>query len=203
MGGEPTILKNYEEILESFAGRNVRLVTNGWWINRENHKDRFLSFIKSTKVKVKVGVSRDGYHPKGVGTRAFDFLMANKVEDDWGLTTPNPNDEEASLVSVGRAYDNGIGYMRSAFGCYCQSSNTRNTSFTVLEDGTVTFCPFGIYPIGFLEDGVEHLDAEKQRLRGLWDKHVMSCRSCYEAWLFKYGRLAVEKGYSIYDKTSL
>lgn len=198
MGGEPTLHKNYTELIEVLAGRHVRMVTNGWWIKTNLAKNRLLSFLKSTKAIMHVGVSRDKFHPKGVGEKAFALLQENKVDEDFGLTTPNPENEEGSIASVGRAYDNYIGYMRSTFDAYCQSSNTRNTSFTVLEDGTVTHCPFGIWPIGFLEDGIERLYKEKQKRVELWDKAMVNCRNCWEFWTFT-GRNRMKKNYPIFS----
>jgi hypothetical protein len=197
MGGEPTLHKNYEDLVEVLAGRHVRFVTNGWWVNNEKAKERLLSFLKSTQTKIHVGVSRDKFHPKGVGEKAFAFLMKNKIDDDFGLSTPNPEDEEGSIASVGRAYDNYIGHMRSSFSAYCQTSNTRNTSFTVLEDGTITHCPFGIWPMGFLDDGIKELYEMKEHMTQTWRKAFVTCCSCYQLWLFR-GRVKYKDDYPIF-----
>ena len=198
MGGEPTLHPDYEQLIDVFEGRHVRIVTNGWWINNEKAKDRFLNFCLNTKAEIHVGVSRDKFHPKGVGDRAFQFLQENKVDDDFGLTTPNPDDEEGSIASVGRAFHNQIGYMRSLFQAYCQSSNTRNTSFTVLEDGTVTHCCFGIWPIGNIKDGVEKLYLEKEIKTEKFSKMDLTCVNCYRAWEMG-GRYKFSKEYKIYE----
>lgn len=197
MGGETTLHPKYEEMIEVLAGRHVRFVTNGWWINNEKATARFLSFLKTTKALMHVGVSRDKFHPKGVGDRAFKFLQNNGIDDDFGLSTPNPEDEEGSIASVGRAYYNYIGYMRSTFQAYCQSSNTRNTSFTVLEDGTVTHCPFGIWPVGKLEDGIEKLYKEKVSKVETFDKAMPTCRGCWSFWEHR-GRFKFQDNYPIY-----
>ena len=197
MGGEPTLHPKYEELVETLAPSHVRFVTNGWWINNKKAKDRVLSFLQGTKTQIHVGVSRDKFHPPGVGDAAFAFLMENGVGDDFGLSTPNPEDEEGSIASVGRAFDNYIGYLRSSFMVYCQSSNTRHTSLTVLEDGTVTHCPFGIWPIGMISDGIEYLQKEKKSRVERWDKASPSCRECYRAWEFN-GRIRFKDKYPIF-----
>ena len=199
MGGEPTLHPNYENLIETLAGRHVRFVTNGWWINNERAKNKFITFLKRTKAIMHVGVSRDKFHPAGVGEKAFKYLMDEKIDDDFGLSAPNPEDEEGAVASVGRAYWNYIGYMRSTFGAYCLSSNTRNTSFTVLEDGTVTHCPFGIWPIGNVSDSIEDLYEEKIHRTERWNEISPSCRSCYEVWLMK-GRIKIAKDYPIFTK---
>jgi len=197
MGGEPTLHKNYEDLIEIFKGRHVRLVTNGWWINNDKARDRFLTFLNSTGVIIHVGVSRDKFHPKGVGDRAFAFLQEHKIADDFGLSTPNSENEEDSIASVGRAFHNNIGYMRSVFGAYCQTSNTRNTSFTILEDGTITHCPFGIWPIGTLDDGIDRLYKEKEVRVKRWEDAMVTCRSCYQTWEFR-GRFKAAEKFSIF-----
>jgi len=199
MGGEPTLHPDYEKLIEILAGRHVRLVTNGWWINNPKAKERLLNFLTSTKAIMHVGVSRDKFHPAGVGEKAFAFLQEHKIDDDFGLSSPDPDDEEGSIASVGRAFHNYIGYMRSTFGAYCQSSNTRNTSFTVLEDGTVTHCPFGIWPIGKLEDGIDVLYEEKEERVKRWDEISPSCRNCYQTWEFR-GRFRSSEEFPIYKK---
>jgi radical SAM protein with 4Fe4S-binding SPASM domain len=83
------------------------------------------------------------------------------------------------------------------FSAYCQSSNTRNTSFTVLEDGTVTHCPFGIWPIGFLEDGIEELYKEKDKRVEIWNRAMVTCRRCWRFWEFE-GRHKMKEDYPIF-----
>jgi len=197
MGGEPTLHPDYEKLINVLSLRHVRLVTNGWWINNEKAKTRFLKFLNETKAEMHVGVSRDKFHPKGVGDAAFEFLQENKINDDFGLTTPDPDDEEGSIASVGRAFDNYIGYMNSTFMAYCESSNTRNTSFTVLEDGTVCHCPFGIWPIGSLIDGIEALYENKMKRIEKFKKFDLTCRNCWSCWETR-GRLFFEEKYPIY-----
>ena len=46
MGGETTLHPDYEKLIEVLSGRHVRFVTNGWWINNEQAKSRFLRFLK-------------------------------------------------------------------------------------------------------------------------------------------------------------
>jgi hypothetical protein len=199
MGGEPTLHPEYENLIETLAGRHVRFVTNGWWINNEKAKSRLINFLKSTKTIIHVGVSRDKFHPAGVGEKAFKYLMDEKIDDDFGLSAPNPDDEEGAVASVGRAYWNYIGYMRSTFSAYCLSSNTRNTSFTVLEDGTVTHCPFGIWPIGTISDTIEDLYEEKNCRTKRWDEISPSCRTCYQTWIMKGIQIA-SKNYPIFTR---
>lgn len=199
MGGETTLHPKYEDMVGVLAGRHVRFVTNGWWIDNPKAKDRMTEFVKTTKAILHVGVSRDRFHPEGVGVRAFDYLMSIGADDDFGLSAPDPDDEEGAIASVGRAFDNYLGAMRSTFGAYCQSSNTRNTSFTVLEDGTVTHCPFGIYPIGNIEDGLETLDEIKAIITDKWDRLMLTCRSCWQNWIFG-AKYRYSKEYPIYNR---
>jgi MoaA/NifB/PqqE/SkfB family radical SAM enzyme len=202
MGGEPTIHPQYEKIVDCFGKRHIRFVTNGWWINRDKPRDRFVEFLKSHD-NLYIGVSRDRYHPKGVGDKAYNFLMNLGFKDDFGLSTPNPDDEDGSIVAVGRAFHNFINYQRSLFSCYCHTSNTRNTSFTVLEDGTITHCPFGIFPIGHINKiSFNDLEEKKKKYVKSWDD-MMSCTECYKYWLFRARYKAIENGYKIYEETPL
>lgn len=205
MGGEPTLHPDYEKIMGCFSKRPVRLVTNGWWIRNEAAKKRFIDFLLGTDLKMHVGVSRDKFHIHNTGVDAFAFLQGQGVKDDFGLSTPNPEDEEGSIAMVGRAYWNEIGrWDLNTFGCYCQSSNTRNNSFTVLEDGTATHCPFGLYPIGnVLKTKLEDLDAKKKEMTARWLDSDLSCRRCYEFWEMRARRIAIGRGYDIYTRSPL
>ena len=205
MGGEITLHPNYEDIINSFGERNIRLVTNGWWINNEKAKDRFIKFMKSSKAEIHVGVSRDQHHPPNIGNLAFDYLMSLNFKDDFGLSTPDPINEDKSIAMVGRAWWNEIGdYMLNHFSSYCQSSNTRDTSFTVLEDGTITFCPFGILPIGSVYDStMEDLNVAKEKLRKNIYNNCISCYNCYQHWEMGLKNKCIEMGYSIYNKEEI
>jgi hypothetical protein len=152
MGGEITLLPDYEKLLEALHFTTLRVVTNGWWVDSEKARTKLVEVVRglaSEEHPVYIGVSRDRFHPAGVGDRAHEWLRSQaKFNDDWGFTaTKDPKEEERSVVPVGRAYWNELGdEMLRMFGAYCQA-HRNNRSMTVLEDGTVTFCMFGAWPI--------------------------------------------------------
>ena len=205
MGGEPTLHPDYEKIIDSFEGRNIRLVTNGWWINNLKATERFVTYLKNSKATLRIGVSRDHYHPPKVGLLAYTHLMDLGFKDDFGLSTPDPEQEDKSIAMVGRAWWNEIGDpMLNHFQAYCESSNTRDTSFTVLEDGTVTYCPFGIYPIGsVVKNNLEELKDMRCKIKTAMHNNCATCHSCYRNWDMGYRSKCIKKGYDIYSKTSL
>lgn len=205
MGGELTLHPDYEKIIDSFEGRNIRLVTNGWWINNLKATERFVTYLKNSKATIRTGVSRDHYHPEKEGLLAYTHLMDLGFKDDFGLSTPDPIQEDKSIAMVGRAWWNEIGdHMLNYMQCYCESSNTRNTSYTVLEDGTVTYCPFGIIPIGsILKDTLEDLQETKNKIKKSLYNNMATCHSCYRNWEYGLRSKCIKLGYDIYSKTSL
>ena len=205
MGGEPTLHPHYEDVINSFGQRNIRLVTNGWWIKNPKATDRFVTFLKSSRASIHIGVSRDKFHPPKVGDLAYTHLMSLNFKDDFGLSAPEPANEEKSIAMVGRAWWNGIGdEFLNRFHCYCMSSNTRSTSFTVLEDGTITHCPFGIIPIGKIESStIEDLHIKKEKIKKAVEENLMSCYNCYKAWEMGGRSRFISAGYDIYRKSSL
>lgn len=205
MGGEPTLHRHYEDIINAFAGRNIRLVTNGWWIRSPKATERFVSFLKNSKVNIHIGVSRDKFHPPKEGELAYAHLMSLNFKDDFGLSAPNPDDEEGSIAMVGRAWWNQIGNPAlNMFGAYCASSNVRSTSFTVLEDGTVTHCPFGIIPIGNIKTSdMEELVLRKESVGEALYRNCMTCYNCYRSWEMGGRNKFIKAGYTIYSECSL
>jgi hypothetical protein len=187
MGGEITLLPHYPELLHELSFAPMRIVTNGWWVDHKRPREKLVSTVKELskqKFPVFVGVSRDRFHPAGVGDRAFEWLRTQTdFNDDWGFTaTKDPEKEERAVAPVGRAWWNELGdEMLRMFGTYCRSHNDR-ASMTVLEDGVVTYCPFGAWPMGYLDEGFEVLEKERLRIDKIW---FSNCVSCWREWEFR------------------
>jgi hypothetical protein len=65
------------------------------------------------------------------------------------------------------------------FGAYCRA-HQHNQSMTVLENGIVTYCMFGAWPMGTLEDSFETLESVRQRMNKVF---IPNCVSCWRSWL--------------------
>ena len=184
MGGEVTLLPDYEELLDALHFVPLRIVTNGWWVNNEKARTKLVGVVRkltSSGPPVFLGISRDRFHPAGVGDKAMKWLQSQvKFNEDWGFTaTKDPKEEERAVAPVGRAYDNYLGDpILTMFSAYC-SAHRANQSMTVLEDGKVTFCEFGARPMGNLRHGFEELEETRLRMSKVF---ISSCRSCWLNW---------------------
>lgn len=184
MGGEITLLPNYEQLLDALHFTALRIVTNGWWVNSEKARTKLLSVVRaltSDGPAVYLGISRDRFHPPGVGDQAIAWLQSQiQFNEDWGFTaTKDPEEEERAIAPVGRAFDNELGDpMMRMFGAYC-TAHRANQSMLVLEDGTVTYCPFGAFPMGYLHWGFDELEEIRVRMDKVF---IASCVSCWRQW---------------------
>jgi hypothetical protein len=191
MGGEITLLPNYEELLDALHFTTLRIVTNGWWVNNAKARTKLLSVVRkltSEGFPVYFGISRDRFHPAGVGDKAMKWLQSQiKVNEDWGFTTTkDPKEEERAIAPVGRAYDNYLGDpILTMFSAFC-AAHRANQSMTVLEDGRVTFCEFGAWPMGRLSNGFDELEAVRERMSKVF---IPNCRTCWGLWEYKKHKL--------------
>jgi hypothetical protein len=181
MGGEITLLPNYPELLHVLAFAPMRVVTNGWWVDHKAPREKLVSTINTLnkeKTSVLIGVSRDRFHPEGVGDRAFYWL---KSRIDLCNTVQDLKEEDRAVAPVGRAWWNQLGDpMLRLFGAFCRSRENHR-SMTVLEDGTVTYCPYGAWPVGSLDDDFEELEATRKRIDKVF---ISNCVSCWQSWEF-------------------
>jgi MoaA/NifB/PqqE/SkfB family radical SAM enzyme len=184
MGGEITLLPNYEELLEALHFTTLRIVTNGWWVDSEKARTKLVGVVRKLTSEghpVYLGISRDRLHPAEVGDRAMEWLKSQVTfNDDWGFTaTKNLEEEQRAIAPVGRAYWNELGDpILRMFSSYCHAHKA-NQSMTVLEDGSVTFCPFGAWPLGYLHWGFEELEATRERMSKVF---IPNCVSCWTNW---------------------
>lgn len=184
MGGELTLLPDYPDLLNELTFAPMRIVTNGTWVNKEEEKKRFLSTIRELSQgdhHVLVSISRDKLHPKGVGEKAYEWLKSKKTSKDFWFTsaTQDLKEEERAIAPVGRAHFNllGDGFFRM-FGARCRC-NENEKSMAVLEDGSVTYCQFGAWPMGHLTDGFNELRKVHKRMDKIF---IPSCNSCWQSW---------------------
>lgn len=183
MGGELTLLDDYPDLLTALNVVPLRIVTNGWWVKSHQRREQFLAVVRELgkTQHIHVGVSRDRFHPPGIGEEAANFLYSQGVNDDWSFSaTKDPEQEAKAVAPVGRAWLNEIGddFLRM-FGVYCHAHD-RCQSMTVLEDGTVTFCMFGAWPMGTLDDGFEVLEEGRLRRSKVF---IPSCFRCWDTWM--------------------
>jgi hypothetical protein len=185
MGGEITTIPNYPDLLEAMHFVPLRIVTNGWWVTLEQPRQKFLATVRklsSSGPPIYIGISRDRFHPAGVGDRAFAWLESQNpgFKEDWGFTaTKDPKEEERAVAPVGRAYNNELGDdMLRMFGAYCHAHQS-NQSMTVLENGAVTYCNFGAWPMGFLSWKFEELEETRLRMSKVF---IPNCVSCWRSW---------------------
>jgi hypothetical protein len=173
----------------------MRIVTNGWWVNHKRPREKFVATLRDLSKKefpVVVGISRDRFHPPGVGDAAFRWLEENSdFNDDWGFTaTKDPEEEMKAIAPVGRAWLYELGDpMLRMFGSYCRSHDERG-SMTILEDGVVTYCPFGAWPLGYVDEGFDTLENEKLRMDKVF---IPNCVTCWREWVY-YGKKKWEGG---------
>lgn len=185
MGGEVTLLPDYPELLEALHFVPLRIVTNGWWVDHVKARRKLLATVRALSAAgppVYLGISRDRYHPPGVGERAHAWLKQQaKFNDDWGFTaTKDPTEEERAIAPVGRAWWNELGdEILRMFSPYCKAHRHRE-AMTVLEDGSVTFCTFGAWPMGYLHWGFAELEATRKRMEKVW---LPNCVSCWRSWM--------------------
>ena len=191
MGGELTLLPNYPELLEAMHFVPLRIVTNGWWVDHEKPRQKLLATIRSMSQQgppIYLGISRDRFHPAGVGDRAHAWLTEQNPDfkEDWGFTaTKDPKEEERAIAPVGRAWENELGdEMLRMFGAYCHA-HKNNQSMTVLEDGSVTFCEFGAWPMGYLHWGFDELEEIRVRMSKVF---IPNCVSCWRSWTWNGGK---------------
>ena len=190
MGGEVTLLPNYPELLAALHFVPLRIVTNGWWVDNAHARNKLLATVRSLShagPPVVLGISRDRYHPPGVGERAHAWLEQHiEFNDDWGFTaTKDPKQEEKAIAPVGRAWLNELGdEILRMFSPYCTAHQHRK-SMTVLEDGSVTFCTFGAWPMGYLHWGFDELEATRERMAKVW---ISNCVSCWRSWAWGGGK---------------
>ena len=190
MGGELTLLPNYPELLDALHFVPLRVVTNGWWVDDERARAKLLDTVRTLShagPPVYLGISRDRYHPPGVGDRAHAWLTEQiQYQDDWGFTaTKDPLEEEKAIAPVGRAWQNDLGDdLLRMFGAYCRAHEHRQ-SMTVLEDGSVTYCPFGAWPLGYLHWGFDNLEENRARMAKVW---IDSCNRCWQTWIWDGGK---------------
>ena len=184
MGGEVTLLPDYEELLDALHFVPLRIVTNGWWVGNKKARERLVSAVRRLTgggPPVYLGISRDRMHPAGVGDRAMRWLRSQvRFDEDWGFTaTKDPEEEAKAIAPVGRAYDNYLGDpVLTMFSAYC-AAHRANRSMTVLEDGRVTFCEFGAWPMGYLWWGFKDLEDTRLRMEKVF---LPSCRACWTNW---------------------
>jgi hypothetical protein len=183
MGGEITLIPHYEELLSTVQVAPMRIVTNGWWVKNQVARDKFVSVVRQLNKagQIHIGISRDRQHPAGVGDAAFSWLSSQiTFDDDWGFTQTKDIDEEnKSIAPVGRAYLNELGDdMLRMFSAYCQA-HEHNKSLTILENGTVTYCPFGAWPIGQVTDTYEALMKRRDHCAKQW---IPNCVTCWRQW---------------------
>ena len=185
MGGEITLLPDYPDLLRVLHFVPLRVVTNGWWVDNEGAREKLLSTVRALSAQgppVHIGVSRDRYHPAGVGDRAIAWLREQNpdLKEDWGFTaTKDLEEENRAIAPVGRAWWNELGdEMLRMFSAYC-SAHRHNRSMTVLEDGTVTFCNFGAWPMGSLDHGFDALEERRVRMSKVF---IPNCVSCWLSW---------------------
>jgi hypothetical protein len=187
MGGELTLLPNYRELLEAMHFVPLRIVTNGWWVDHDKPRQKLLETVKQLSASgppIFIGISRDRYHPAGVGDRAHAWLQSQtSFNDDWGFTaTKDLEEENRAIAPVGRAWKNELGdEMLRMFSAYC-AAHRNNQSMTVLEDGVVTFCSFGAWPIGYLSWGFDELEERRLATSKVF---ITNCVSCWRSW--EYG----------------
>ena len=186
MGGEITLIPNYPELLEAMHFTPLRIVTNGWWVKNAQARVKLLETVRSLSASgppVFIGISRDRYHPDGVGDQAFEWLQQNtQFNEDWGFTATKDQDEEnRAIAPVGRAWHNELGdEMLRMFSAYCHA-HRHNRSMTVLEDGSVTFCSFGAWPMGYLWWGFDELEEIRQSMSKVF---IPNCVSCWRSWVY-------------------
>lgn len=196
MGGELTLLPNYEQLLDALHFVPLRIVTNGWWVNAAKACEKLLSVVRSLSASgapVYIGISRDRHHPAGVGDKAMEWLRSQTAfNEDWGFTaTKDLDEEERAIAPVGRAFQNELGdEMLRMFSAYC-SAHKHRQSMTVLEDGVVTYCPFGAWPMGYLAWGFDELESIRLRIDKVFKAN---CVSCWRQWAWGGGKqMAYEK----------
>jgi hypothetical protein len=184
MGGEITLLPNYPDLLEAMHFVPLRIVTNGWWVDHEKPRRKLVDTVRRLSKSgppVYLGISRDRFHPEGVGDRAHEWLKTQvEFNDDWGFTaTKDLEEENRAVAPVGRAWHHELGDdMLRMFGAYCHAHKNRQ-SMTVLEDGSVTFCNFGAWPMGFLWWGFEELEFKRQNMSKVF---IPNCVTCWRQW---------------------
>jgi hypothetical protein len=190
MGGEITLLPNYEELLAALHFTDMRVVTNGWWVESEKARNKFVSVVRSlvkSGPPVRFGISRDRFHPPGIGDAAMEWLKTQvDFDEDWGFTaTKDPKEEERAIAPVGRAFHNDLGDpILRMMGAYC-SAHRHRQSMTVLEDGAVTYCPFGAWPMGYLHWGFDELEEIRVRIDKVFKT---SCVRCWQQWDWMGGK---------------
>lgn len=186
MGGELTLLPHYPELLDVLHFTVLRIVTNGWWVDHEKPRQKLLETVRrltASGPKVHIGISRDRHHAEGgaVGHRAYEWLQSQtEFNEDWGFTATKDLDEEnRAIAPVGRAWQNELGDdMLRMFGAYC-AAHRHNQSMTVLEDGVVTFCQFGAWPLGYLSWGFDELEERRLATSKVF---IPNCVSCWRSW---------------------
>lgn len=191
MGGEITLLPNYPELLDALHFVPLRIVTNGWWVDHEKPRQKLLETVRrlsSSGHPVYLGISRDRFHPEGVGDRAYAWLEEQNpgFKEDWGFTMRKDIDAETKAVApVGRAWMNELGDdMLRMFSAYCHAHKA-NKSMTVLEDGSVTYCEFGAWPMGYLWWGFDELEEIRERMAKAF---IPNCVSCWRTWTWNGGK---------------
>lgn len=191
MGGEITLLPNYEELLDALHFVPLRIVTNGWWVDSKVARNKLVAVtrdLSSRGAPVYFGISRDRFHPEGVGERAYAYLQEQNPDfkEDWGFTMRKDIDEETkAIVPVGRAFKNELGdELLRMFGAYC-TAHRNNQSMTVLEDGVVTYCPFGAWPMGYLHWGFDELEETRLKVDKVFKPN---CVSCWRQWAWNGGK---------------
>lgn len=141
MGGEFTVLDNYEEIVVNLSrGRKiVRMVTNGSWGNTESGTKKFVLAMKEvTKVcgQVDMAVSNDRWH-QSPSSKAIQLLQ----EIDLGVSLVLGRSWTAEdLAPIGRAWDNKLATTVDDRSCECMCN------MMVTEDGVLSRCPYGYFP---------------------------------------------------------
>jgi hypothetical protein len=185
MGGELTLLPNYSELLSELIFAPMRIVTNGSWALEAETQDKFLLTVRELSQEssnpIMVSISRDRMHPKGVGEKAYSWMESQRTNSDRWLisTTQDLKEEERAIAPVGRAFFNQLGDgMLRLFGTYCRCHENER-SMAVLEDGVVTYCPFGAWPMGYLNEGFKDLREAHERMDKVF---IGSCTSCWQNW---------------------
>jgi len=178
MGGEFTVLPNYEEIIMAMVNdrSKVRLVTNGQWASSPKSHDKFITTIKRMKQicgDIDIVVSNDDWHkqkyPAAIETIQRLGMLVSELQknSDWNNLTP-----------VGRAWDNGLITRLTKYAASCETM----CCMIITEDGTIHNCPYGYFPLRkFWEATWE----EQQEIVWTWRSEQLSngmmCVSCMKS----------------------